>query len=113
MSMHQDFKPLLCVLEIKLLLGALIPVSVPLKSTQKQVDVSKRGNAIDKGGEFLDSKLIAKYDVSGPRYTSYPTAPHFSAAFTEQAYRQEADQSLKNSIAPLSLYLKGFGVSFF
>ena len=25
-----------------------------------------------------DADLIAKYDVNGPRYTSYPTANHFS-----------------------------------
>src|SRR5690606_35379193 len=28
-----------------------------------------------------DDALVKKYDVAGPRYTSYPTAPHFAAQF--------------------------------
>ena len=50
------------------------------------------------------STLIAKYDQAGPRYTSYPTALQFSEQFTEADYRTQALQ-LKDSIAPLSLYL--------
>ena len=30
----------------------------------------------------VDLALLKKYDRPGPRYTSYPTAPLFSAAFT-------------------------------
>lgn len=30
-----------------------------------------------------DPKLIARYDLSGPRYTSYPMAPQFSEVFSE------------------------------
>ncbi len=52
-----------------------------------------------------DKKLIAKYDVAGPRYTSYPTAPQFSPEFTAHSYRQEAEKHLKHNIAPLSLYI--------
>jgi oxygen-independent coproporphyrinogen-3 oxidase len=26
---------------------------------------------------MADSSLIKKYDVAGPRYTSYPTVPHW------------------------------------
>jgi oxygen-independent coproporphyrinogen III oxidase len=52
-----------------------------------------------------DSDLIAKYDVAGPRYTSYPTAPQFTTGFTHEDYRREASGFLKHSIAPLSLYL--------
>ena len=29
----------------------------------------------------FDPALIARYDVAGPRYTSYPAAPHFHAGF--------------------------------
>ena len=50
-------------------------------------------------------ELIAKYDVAGPRYTSYPTAPHFSPEFTAEEYRHLVDRELKHSIAPLSLYV--------
>jgi oxygen-independent coproporphyrinogen-3 oxidase len=31
----------------------------------------------------FDRALVAKYDVSAPRYTSYPTAPHFRDGFRE------------------------------
>ena len=31
----------------------------------------------------FDPSLIARYDVAGPRYTSYPAAPHFHAGFGE------------------------------
>ncbi len=49
------------------------------------------------------SSLLARYDTRVPRYTSYPTAPHFSPAVTPDHYaawlaRLPADQ-------PLSLYL--------
>jgi oxygen-independent coproporphyrinogen-3 oxidase len=48
--------------------------------------------------------LIAKYDRSGPRYTSYPTALQFSQDFGESDYSAEAVKQ-KNSIAPLSIYV--------
>ncbi len=37
----------------------------------------------------LDFDLLKKYDRPGPRYTSYPTAPVFSSAFTADDYRAE------------------------
>jgi oxygen-independent coproporphyrinogen-3 oxidase len=37
----------------------------------------------------VDLGLLKKYDRPGPRYTSYPTAPLFSAAFTPEDFRQE------------------------
>ena len=52
-----------------------------------------------------DAGLISKYDVSGPRYTSYPTAPQFSADYTEAVYCEQAKQHLQQSIAPISLYV--------
>src|SRR5881227_1190578 len=30
---------------------------------------------------LFDLDLIARYDVAGPRYTSYPAAPHFHTGF--------------------------------
>lgn len=51
-----------------------------------------------------DRELIAKYDVAGPRYTSYPTALQFTEEFGETQYRHQAAQRL-DSIAPLSLYV--------
>ena len=47
--------------------------------------------------------LAIKYDRPVPRYTSYPTAPHFSDSVGEEAYRAwlaELDPS-----KPLSLYI--------
>lgn len=53
----------------------------------------------------FDPDLIRRYDASGPRYTSYPTAVQFSETFT--AARYEAVAQATNSAehpAPLSLY---------
>ncbi len=51
---------------------------------------------------LFDLALIKKYDQSGPRYTSYPTANNFSK-FTQQQY--EAQVALSNSRqGPISLY---------
>ncbi len=52
----------------------------------------------------FDQALIEKYDYSGPRYTSYPTAPQFHEQFGEQQYRQVAAET-NVSGRPLSLYL--------
>ena len=52
----------------------------------------------------FDLDLVRRYSGSGPRYTSYPTAPHFSADFGEAAYRERVAAS--NAVGgPLSLYL--------
>ena len=54
----------------------------------------------------FDEALIRKYDTSGPRYTSYPTAPQFTTDFTAEDYRQAALLSNEDAIPrPLSLYL--------
>jgi oxygen-independent coproporphyrinogen-3 oxidase len=47
--------------------------------------------------------LIAKYDRRVPRYTSYPTAPHFSDAVTAEAYARWLGGL--DDETPLSLYL--------
>ena len=51
----------------------------------------------------FDQELIQRYDTSGPRYTSYPTAAQFSTDFTAEAYRQQIALS-NTSGRPLSLY---------
>ena len=51
----------------------------------------------------FDPALIQRYDTSGPRYTSYPTAAQFSTEFTVEAYRQQVALS-NDSGRPLSLY---------
>lgn len=52
----------------------------------------------------FDPDLLRKYDVRGPRYTSYPTAPQFSPELSETAYRDIA-QAAGGRDAPLSLYV--------
>ncbi|MGB5451782.1 MAG: oxygen-independent coproporphyrinogen III oxidase [Sedimenticolaceae bacterium] len=51
----------------------------------------------------LDQELIGRYDQSGPRYTSYPTAVQFHEGFGPEQYRAAALAS-NASGRPLSLY---------
>ncbi|MDY0012870.1 MAG: oxygen-independent coproporphyrinogen III oxidase [Rhodocyclaceae bacterium] len=53
----------------------------------------------------FDPQLIRRFDISGPRYTSYPTADRFVEAFDEQAYRHWLGQRTIGGMSkPLSLY---------
>lgn len=52
----------------------------------------------------FDADLLRRYDVRGPRYTSYPTAPQFSPAVDEAEYRAVAAVA-GDSDAALSLYV--------
>ena len=53
-----------------------------------------------------DTSLISRYDVAGPRYTSYPTANLFHERFGPADYLAIATGNTEtDSIAPLSLYL--------
>ena len=50
--------------------------------------------------------LVQKYDLPGPRYTSYPTAPQFHQAFAVDDYQQAAAASNQAATPkPLSLYI--------
>ena len=54
----------------------------------------------------VSTETLKKYDVSGPRYTSYPTADRFIEAFTQDAYMLALEQ--RRAIAatqPLSIYV--------
>lgn len=50
-----------------------------------------------------DSDLIRQYDLTGPRYTSYPTAPQFCESFSEANFKAAVERS-NASGRPLSLY---------
>ena len=50
-----------------------------------------------------DAGLIEKYDLTGPRYTSYPTAVQFTEGFDSTHYRTSTWRSAA-TIKPLSLY---------
>ncbi len=53
----------------------------------------------------VDSDLLKKYNQPGPRYTSYPTAPHFHEGFTPEHFLQEIEVTNASKNAPdLSLY---------
>ena len=52
----------------------------------------------------FDRALIRKYDRPGPRYTSYPTAPHFSDDFGPEDHAALLRES-RHEGRPLSLYV--------
>ena len=56
------------------------------------------------GTAHFDPELVRRYDRPGPRYTSYPTAPHFRTDFDEASYRRALLES-NGSGRPLSLYV--------
>jgi oxygen-independent coproporphyrinogen-3 oxidase len=50
--------------------------------------------------------MLQKYDVAGPRYTSYPTADRFVEAFTADAYQLALEhRRLGKANQPLSIYV--------
>ena len=56
----------------------------------------------------LSPELLRRYDVPGPRYTSYPTADRFVEAFTDTDYGRALEQRKAGPAAlamPLSLYV--------
>jgi oxygen-independent coproporphyrinogen-3 oxidase len=54
----------------------------------------------------FNKELIRRYDTSGPRYTSYPTAVQFTTDIGAEDYLDWVKQSNEDPIpAPLSLYL--------
>ena len=55
--------------------------------------------------EFSDA-LLERYDRPGPRYTSYPTAPHFRSDFSRADLQAQAALSnARQPARPLSLYV--------
>jgi oxygen-independent coproporphyrinogen-3 oxidase len=56
-------------------------------------------------GASFDASLLARYDIPGPRYTSYPTAPFFRGDFGEEQLRAVAEASNRGASPPLSLYI--------
>jgi oxygen-independent coproporphyrinogen-3 oxidase len=54
----------------------------------------------------ISNELLKRFDIPGPRYTSYPTADRFVEAFTDRDYTQALEQRRAGSMAlPLSLYV--------
>ena len=58
--------------------------------------------------EPVPPELLKRFDVAGPRYTSYPTADRFVEAFTAEDYTRALAQRRSGAAAmtsPLSLYV--------
>jgi len=58
--------------------------------------------------EPVSAELLRRYDVAGPRYTSYPTADRFVEAFGPEDYARALQQRRSGAAAlvlPLSLYV--------
>ncbi len=49
--------------------------------------------------------LLKRFDVPGPRYTSYPTAPIFSSDYTDKTFEIDLIRNNDRGPAPLSLYV--------
>jgi len=55
---------------------------------------------------LFDAELVKRYDLAGPRYTSYPTAPHFQPGYSANDYRYQVAVSNGDPLPkPLSVYL--------
>ena len=52
----------------------------------------------------LIGALLRRYDRPGPRYTSYPTAPHFRSGFARAQLEQHIERG-NQALHPLSLYV--------
>ena len=52
----------------------------------------------------LSKEQFERYNTSGPRYTSYPTAVEFNEKFTQTDYEAAAQRSNDDSNKPISLY---------
>ncbi len=54
----------------------------------------------------LSEALVRRFDVSGPRYTSYPTADRFNTRFVEASYIDHLQaRANKTNNPPLSIYV--------
>lgn len=72
--------------------------------------MSRTLRSVDSGKEHKNayssaSELAAKYACMGPRYTSYPTAPHFKDDFESRDYLDWQRADSEQNRAPLSLYI--------
>lgn len=73
-----------------------LPTSLPppLSATAGEVDFAS-----------ITPALLTRYDRPGPRYTSYPTAPHFQTEFSAEEYHAALHRAALTPAEPLSLYI--------
>jgi oxygen-independent coproporphyrinogen III oxidase len=66
-------------------------------------------NTLTESAPVLPVDLLRRFDVPGPRYTSYPTADRFVEAFTAADYQralgQRAEGAMVGGKKPLSIYV--------
>ncbi len=66
-------------------------------------------HALSPAAPPMAAEQLARLDVAGPRYTSYPTADRFTEAFGPEQYRQALRQRAQGAVAggaaPLSVYV--------
>src|SRR5512145_846430 len=70
--------------------------------------VTPMPNTLAAADLVLDTALVRKYDLFGPRYTSYPTADRFNEAFTAAHYvdaLHARNERHARHPQPLSLYV--------
>ena len=65
----------------------------------QSLDISIRGETLNVTREILD-----RYNVPGPRYTSYPTAPEWADSFGPADFEESLAESNRSG-RPLSLYM--------
>ena len=54
----------------------------------------------------ISEALVRRFDASGPRYSSYPTADRFHAGFTAETYHSYVDERAgRANNPPLSIYV--------
>ncbi len=65
-----------------------------------------KASPISASTQVFDAELVARYDIRGPRYTSYPTAPQFHERFSEIELREIIRSSNEDPIPrALSIYV--------
>ena len=70
------------------------------------MDIKVKNRDKELGIAPISTSLLQKFDINGPRYTSYPTADRFVEAFTESAYKEALEQRRLRPInQPLSIYV--------
>ena len=85
-------------------------LSAPVEVTEA-TGTSDAGELLPDAPHRVPRELLARLDVSGPRYTSYPTADRFVEAFGPDDYgqallqRAEGGGAVGGTFTPLSLYV--------
>lgn len=83
-----------------------MPNSPHLKAVQPQALPVRPGHALRENLPAPRADLIERFDVAGPRYTSYPTADRFVEAFDPSSLESWiAQRAEANWAQPLSIYV--------